>query len=200
MKNVIIAVAVTLGTFLVSFGAFMYLYPQMNPDEFEVLKKEVEQQNIRQTGYQDALSFLKERYELATAVATVADTASIQEVKQDTVVTAVLPDPNLALEQARNARLTQSLDSLNREMARLRQAHTTELADLRKRVLPVFSTADNKSLLNLDDEELKPILRQLNQRQIQAIYLDANASQREKLLRNLNPEAAARLLSEIIKN
>jgi hypothetical protein len=200
MKNVIIAVAVTLGTFLISFGAFMYLYPQMNPDEFEVLKKEVEQQNIRQTGYQDALSFLKERYELATAVATVADTASIQEVKQDTVVTAVLPDPNLALEQARNARLTQSLDSLNREMARLRQAHTTELADLRKRVLPVFSTADNKSLLNLDDEELKPILRQLNQRQIQAIYLDANASQREKLLRNLNPEAAARLLSEIIKN
>jgi hypothetical protein len=199
MKNVIIAVAVTLGSFLISFGVFMYLYPQMNPDVFEALKKDVEQQNVRQTGYQDALTFLKERYELATAVATVMDTVK-SVVKQDTVVTAALPDPNLALEKARNARLTQSLDSLNREMTRLRQAHSTELADLRKRVLPVFSTADNKSLLNLDDEELKPILRQLNQRQIQAIYLDANASQREKLLRNLNPEAAARLLSEIIKN
>jgi len=199
MKNVIIAVAVTLGSFLISFGVFMYLYPQMNPDVFEALKKDVEQQNVRQTGYQDALTFLKERYELATAVATVMDTVK-SVVKQDTVVTVALPDPNLAFEKARNARLTQSLDSLNREMTRLRQAHSTELADLRKRVLPVFSTADNKSLLNLDDEELKPILRQLNQRQIQAIYLDANASQREKLLRNLNPEAAARLLSEIIKN
>lgn len=199
MKNIIISVAVTLGSFLISFGTFLYLYPQMNPDVFEALKKDVEIQNIRQTGYTDALTFLKDRFELATVVAPAVDTVKAA-VKQDSVVTAVLPDPNLALERARNEKLTQSLDSLNREVARLKQTHTTELADLRKRVLPVFSTADNKSLLNLDDEELKPILRQLNQRQIQAIYLDANASQREKLLRNLNPEAAARLLSEIIKN
>lgn len=55
-----------------------------------------------------------------------------------------------------------------------------------------------KSLLNLDEEELAPILSKLNNDQLTRLYRNAGNIQREKLLRSLNPDRAARLMESIM--
>ncbi len=55
-----------------------------------------------------------------------------------------------------------------------------------------------KSLLNLEEEELAPILTRLNNDQLIRLYRSAGNIQREKLLRSLNPDRAARLMESIM--
>lgn len=55
-----------------------------------------------------------------------------------------------------------------------------------------------KSLLNLDEEELKPIANQMTQDELVRIYRHSGNIQREKLLRSLNAERAAKLMREIM--
>ncbi|MEX2600513.1 MAG: hypothetical protein WD355_02615 [Balneolaceae bacterium] len=55
-----------------------------------------------------------------------------------------------------------------------------------------------KSLLNLDEEELAPIVSQMSTQQLIRLYNGGGTIQREKLLRSLNPEKAAELMSEVM--
>ncbi|MDI6401981.1 hypothetical protein QLX67_08245 [Balneolaceae bacterium ANBcel3] len=55
-----------------------------------------------------------------------------------------------------------------------------------------------KSLLNLDEDELAPILRQMDQGQLVRLYRNAGNIQREKMLRSLEPARAASLMSEVM--
>lgn len=55
-----------------------------------------------------------------------------------------------------------------------------------------------KSFLNLEEEELAPILTKMDNDQIVRLYHSAGNIQREKLLRSLNPDRAARLMESIM--
>ncbi|MCH8557583.1 MAG: hypothetical protein LAT84_07175 [Balneolia bacterium] len=55
-----------------------------------------------------------------------------------------------------------------------------------------------KSLLNLEEEELAPILSNLEDPQLIRLYYSAGSIQREKLLRSLSPERAARIMQKIM--
>lgn len=55
-----------------------------------------------------------------------------------------------------------------------------------------------KSLLNLDEEQLTPIANQMSQQELVRIYSSSGNIQREKLLRSLSPERAAKLMKEIM--
>lgn len=55
-----------------------------------------------------------------------------------------------------------------------------------------------KSLLNLDEGELAPIINQMTNDQLILLYRSGGTIQREKLLRSLNPERAAELISEVM--
>ncbi len=55
-----------------------------------------------------------------------------------------------------------------------------------------------KSLLNLEEEELAPIVSNMNDDQLKLLYMGGGTIQREKLLRVLEPERAARLMQEIM--
>jgi hypothetical protein len=55
-----------------------------------------------------------------------------------------------------------------------------------------------KSLLNLDEEDLTPIANQMTQEELVKIYTSSGNIQREKLLRSLSPERAAKLMQEIM--
>ena len=55
-----------------------------------------------------------------------------------------------------------------------------------------------KSLLNLDEEDLTPIANQMTQEELVRIYSSSGNIQREKLLRSLSPERAAKLMQEIM--
>lgn len=55
-----------------------------------------------------------------------------------------------------------------------------------------------KSLLNLDEEELAPIVRELDNHQLVRLYRHGGNIQREKLLRSLEPSRAASLMREVM--
>ncbi|MEX0680470.1 MAG: hypothetical protein WD097_03740 [Balneolales bacterium] len=55
-----------------------------------------------------------------------------------------------------------------------------------------------KSLLNLDEEELAPIVSEMAQEQLVRIFHNSGSIQREKLLRSLEPKRAAELVKEVM--
>lgn len=56
-----------------------------------------------------------------------------------------------------------------------------------------------KTLLSLDEDDLIPILEQLNEEQIVLLYEVGTTMQKRKLLRSLNPDRAAKLITEIMR-
>ncbi len=55
-----------------------------------------------------------------------------------------------------------------------------------------------KSLLNLEEDKLAPILEKMTSNQLVRLYTEAGNTQREKILRALNSERAARLITEVM--
>ena len=55
-----------------------------------------------------------------------------------------------------------------------------------------------KSLLNLEENQMAPILEKMTQQQLVQLYREAGNTQREKILRALNSDRAARLITEIM--
>lgn len=55
-----------------------------------------------------------------------------------------------------------------------------------------------KSLLNLEADELSPILQKFNNKQLVKLYKNGGSRQREKILRALNADRAARLMTEVM--
>lgn len=55
-----------------------------------------------------------------------------------------------------------------------------------------------KSLLNLDEKELAPIINQMSNQQLIRLYNGGGSLHKEKLLRSLEPERAAAIMTEIM--
>ena len=55
-----------------------------------------------------------------------------------------------------------------------------------------------KSLLNLEEKELSPILEKMTSKQLVRLYSEAGNTQREKILRSLSSARAAQLITEIM--
>ena len=55
-----------------------------------------------------------------------------------------------------------------------------------------------KSLLNLEENEMAPILEKMTSQQLVRLYREAGNTQREKILRALNSDRAARLITEVM--
>ncbi|MTI86485.1 MAG: hypothetical protein FH748_00800 [Balneolaceae bacterium] len=55
-----------------------------------------------------------------------------------------------------------------------------------------------KSLLNLEEDELAPILAKMTTKQLVRLYKGGGTLQREKILRSLNSDRAAKLMTEIM--
>lgn len=55
-----------------------------------------------------------------------------------------------------------------------------------------------KSLLNLEEDELAPILEKMTSNQLVRLYSEAGNTQREKILRALKSDRAARLITEVM--
>ncbi len=55
-----------------------------------------------------------------------------------------------------------------------------------------------KSLLNLEEDEMAPILDKMSSNQLIRLYKEAGNTQREKILRALSSDRAAKLISEVM--
>jgi flagellar motility protein MotE (MotC chaperone) len=100
-----------------------------------------------------------------------------------------------------------SLESIIRELESFREELNTEKIDLNEKIKKLEEQASQKAtfedelkgILSLDDKQLSPILEKMNDMKVADIYQGSNVNQKQKILRCLDPERAAKLLEAVIK-
>lgn len=94
------------------------------------------------------------------------------------------------------------IDSLTREnrnyISQLEKYRTSEV--IQAQIVSENNRIEEvtRSLLNLEEAELTPILKSMTEDQLTAIYKHARAAQKEQLLRSLDPQRAASLIKRIM--
>lgn len=199
--------------FIVTLAIFIFLYPVLNEEKVEELRDQAlseegfvsgsdsrmasrnydfltvqldllmrEQQTLRRSI--DSLRLEKEQLEHMIEELDVVAEETMQRVAELPAEPIEQGEPEaedtgqIAVLQQENAVVTQAADVVEEEQE-----------PFAERV---------KSLLNLDEEELSPILVKLNNDQLVRLYKNAGNIQREKLLRSLNPDRAAVLMESIM--
>lgn len=189
-KAVIIKIAGLITVpLLVMIVAMYFLYPYINKDDYQGLVQEQEQKKAAEF---EELGFPAQEDSL---VAVLSDTAMVMDsVAIDTLVTDEL---QLALEE--NTRLHQRVDSLIAEIEVLKANQPEEIDVEEMQQLSKEEFAQRiKSLLNLEEDDLGPILEKMTNEQLVRLYNGGGTIQREKILRSLNSDKAAKLMTEIM--
>jgi len=194
-----------IGSFIVMLGAVFFLYPYLNAEKYEeiVMPRNADGEIVATTSRYNREEFqaltselerlqqhnaqLTELVDSLTVVAT-----GLPSVSLDSLVQAEIMARNLV-----EAGSEEALASITPEMIAtsipdaVREEAAPEEDDeaIRQRV---------NSLLNLDEEEMMPIVSELSSEQLQTLYRVASNQQREKLLRSLPPNRAARLMQEVL--
>lgn len=190
-KKKLIIGAVLVGLLPIFLVVFYFLYPKINADRYEEI--------INQQPEEETMAFSK-------------------NVNLDD------PDLNKEFEGMANQmqeylkredKLNQRIDSLKQVNDSLNVLMATIQDSINERAStePQDEVAENsvgiegfdedfsdriKSLLNLDEEELAPIVDKMNKDQLVRLYQGGGNIQREKLLRALKPERAAELMQKIM--
>lgn len=169
-KNILILVLAIVGAFLISAVVSFYLYPVIHP---EVIKGKSGQ--VADAGNNKYIN---------------------PEVRKLTSRIAGLQMHLDTLKQI-NSRQASAIDSLQN----LLNSKAAKLVRLQKSIVTnknqnIESTV--KSLLNLDEDALSPIVNKLNYNQLLVLYKKASSMQREKLLKSLSPDKAAEILKKVM--
>ena len=203
-KKILIIVAAVVVPFLAMLVLFYFLYPQLNEEKYEqILSDSTEDQT--EEPVRDEFEYNEVAIDESSA-----ENYTFEDYES-------LPN-NLELLLAEQKSLQSTIDSLKNE----KEALVSELDELNSSVdsLRAVETAGNnvpesmlaeasaetgeefservKSLLNLEEEQLAPIVKQLSDEQLIRLYDSAGNIQREKLLRSLSASRAAKLMEKIM--
>jgi len=203
-KKILIIVAAVVVPFLAMLVLFYFLYPQLNEEKYEqILSESTEDQT--EEPVRDEFEYNEVAIDESSA-----ENYTFEDYES-------LPN-NLELLLAEQKSLQSTIDSLKNE----KEALVSELDELNSSVdsLRAVETAGNnvpesmlaeasaetgeefservKSLLNLEEEQLAPIVKQLSDEQLIRLYDSAGNIQREKLLRSLSASRAAKLMEKIM--
>lgn len=113
------------------------------------------------------------------------------------------------IEVQKNSNIITKIDSLERMIYVLTtRLEGLEMKEEMSKVPQQTNNSDNdyeeafkdrvKSLLNLEEDEMAPILDKMTSKQLVRLYKEAGNTQREKILRALKSDQAARLITEVM--
>lgn len=192
-KGAIVKIAGFLVVPIILMLVVVYLlYPMLNEDKYDLI--------VRTNGTMfdsvmvDSLARVDSLMR-ADSIA-VADSIAIVEAEQ--------------LERAQNMNFATKIDSLERLVYVLsnRLEGLAERKEPEARPQQQVASAEEleeeafkdrvKSLLNLEEDEIAPILDRMTSEQLVRLYREAGNTQREKILRALNSDRAARLITEVM--
>ena len=166
-----------LGSFILIFVAMFYLYPYLNPD--------AEQQVDKQSSKMEQAQFDPDRF----------GPEAVEKLKvriedfQETVD---------SLRQLESQYVSQ-IDSLEGHISQIEQQKQEIEAQKAKEITTKDLEEVSKSLLNLDEDALMPIVNLLEEEQLIGLYNSASNMQRAKLLRSLKPDKAASILKKVMQ-
>ncbi len=204
-KNVIL-IGVILLLFPVFLISFYFLYPKLNPERYDEIRNQQqaeqpfafntlsnENEQLRTINYSDLANQLEEYMQRELQYNDQIDSLSIINDSLQNQLT-VLKDSlsHLAEWERKDSQEQLSDDPLTSRSSDQASAEQVSLfadEEFSERV---------KSLLNLDEEELGPIVKNMDNHQLLQLYRGGGSIQREKLLRALSPERAAKLMQEVM--
>lgn len=185
-KKIIILVVVSLSVLILGAVAFYLLYPKMNPEKYEETVQQVEEENALNAtlnSSESESSNLENNLDSADSSIRISSVVKMQKAQID------------------------SLESIISKLESFREELNTEKIDLNEKIKKLEEQASQKAtfeeelkgILSLDDKQLSPILEKMNDMKVADIYQGSNVNQKQKILRCLDPEKAAKLLEAVIK-
>ncbi len=180
-KKIIILISVSVSVLLLGGIGFYLLYPKMNPEKYEETVQQVEEENALNTPESES-SYLENNID-----------ATDSESRKMLVETHKVQ--------------IDSLKSIISKLESFRDELNTEKTDLNEKIKKLEEQANQKAtfeeelkgILSLDDKQLSPILEKMNDMKVADIYQGSTINQKQKILRCLDPEKAAKLLETVIK-
>lgn len=191
-KSVIIKLAVILIVpILVLTVALYFLYPYLNEEKYQQI---VGRDSVATSNYQGLLPDTLRTDMNIGELPLEMDTLIVENRHLLRVVDSLRTANDTLRQQLEESRKKQ--DTVDQQSSG-QEAIATVAGN--KQQVPAETFAERvKSLLNLETRELSPIINQMDDKQIVRLYRGASSMQREKLLRSLKPERAAKLMSEIM--
>lgn len=178
-------------TFIILVAVSFFLFPYLSGDTYDQI---VENHEKELQGIVDSTATGLDS--LATDSSRV-DTSGVQPINDLADVT----KNELAILKIEKVKLQAKLDSLASANYQLRselREKSKRLDEFESQTDPEEFSARVKSLLNLEIGELSPILGKMTNKQIVKMYMSGGNVQREKILRSLNPDKAAEIISEVM--
>lgn len=186
-KSVIIKlVGISLVLFIVMIVISYFLFPYLSKDSYDTIVYNFENGGADST-LVDSLALSE------------MDTSSV--VLDSTQILTSIPEIELTHLKLNNEILLKNLDSLNTIVQNQKaeiEKRDKEIVKYKDVLYPEAINDRLKSLLNLEEGDLSPILQKLSNQQIVKIYISGGNTQREKILRALKPEKAAEIIEEVM--
>ena len=189
------------GAILISFilmvAVIFILYPYISKEKYTELVTDFENNQEMQNHFPAKENPLKSEQAESDADGNpiVVQTSGIAEFDSASTTSDILLN-------AEQIELYAIIDELHNQIARLEfqvDSLNSILPDTDSEIDPAVFTERVKSLLNLEEGELAPILNNFNKEQLKKLYLGGGTLQREKILRSLKAEVAAELMKELMQ-
>ena len=190
-KGVLKIAGIVVGPLLVMTIAAYFLYPYFNEKEYEAIAEKYERRNEPVAQVED----MEIGKDFQTLVEQVKLLKTANEELNSMVDTL----------QKKNEELTEKLKTNEEQSAggeensAIEQADSMQTTTVSNEGIPQEEFGERiKSLLNLDNEDLTPIVNEMTDGQLVRLYKGGSSIQRKKLLRSLDPKRAAKLMTKVM--
>tara|TARA_Y200000002_G_scaffold383300_1_gene405083 strand:- start:8139 stop:8699 length:561 start_codon:yes stop_codon:yes gene_type:complete len=181
-KKIIILVAVSLSVLILGGIGFYVLYPKINPEKYEETVQQVEEENAQN----------------ATLNSLESESSNLEATDSSNRISSVVKMQKAQID---------SLESIISELESLRDELNTDKTDLNEAMRKLEEQVNQKAtfeeelkgIFSLDDKQLSPILGKMDDMKVADMYQGSTVNQKQKILRCLDPEKAAKLLEAVIK-
>ena len=182
-------VGIIIGSFVGVFALIFYAYPYINKEIFQEMKQDGVSENYLESAWIAGGEVTGE--ELENILNELEKLKSENSALESAVDSLMLLNEDLRLEISEWENMEDFMPVAQSPTDVVQQGSTMYMDDeeFGDRV---------KSLLNLDEDELAPIVNEMDDGQLIRLYRAGGTIQREKLLRSLSPRRAAKLMSEVM--
>jgi len=200
---------ILLVPFLIMLGGVFFLYPHLNEEKYDEIVETFEQQQ-EESFNEGAFSYKPGENKQDTVSGAFSDSvvtqASMDSLGVDTAYIAGEIDSmgqslnTVEMFEENEIRLHGVIDSLYVRIDQLEQLVDSlqNPVEENNELDPAEFTERVKSLLNLEEDELGPILKNMTKGQIVRLYNGGGTIQRQKILRSMEADKAAELMTEIM--
>ena len=200
---------ILLVPFLIMLGGVFFLYPHLNEEKYDEIVETFEQQQ-EESFNEGAFSYKPGDNKQDTVSGTFSDSVATQSSMDSlSVDTAYIAGEVESMGQSLNTvemfeeneiRLHGVIDSLYVRIDQLEQLVDSlqNPVEENNELDPAEFTERVKSLLNLEEDELGPILKNMTKGQVVRLYNGGGTIQRQKILRSMEADKAAELMTEIM--